>query len=303
MDDLISIIDIGSNSIRLSIYDQSKTADRNGHTRTSPLLSKKIMAGLAAYIENGIMSDEGIDVAIWALTNLHAISVRLGIKEERIFATASLRDIHNSANALAQLRQATNLPISLLSKQEEALLAYEGIKNIISSDCGIVADIGGGSTEIVLFERDFALDALSLSIGSLGLFKRHVSGILPTSKERKRIQEHVRNEIERSAAANWPETKTMYCIGGSARAMGKLLRKRTCDDRSYFAQSEIDSIVDYVCSDKKASRDLILKTCPDRIHTIVPGELIIQELARFFNIQAIAVADTSIREGLLYTHS
>ena len=86
---ICSIIDIGSNTIRLSVYQLQEGT-------IIPLLHKKTMAGLASYIQDGWMSEEGIHTAIRVLNQYRSLLEHLSIQQVSVFATASLREISNT---------------------------------------------------------------------------------------------------------------------------------------------------------------------------------------------------------------
>ena len=95
-----AIIDIGSNSIRLTLYE---TEGENFHI----LFREKIMAGLAGYVEDGKLSAEGIECACAGLLTFRSILQTLEIAHISVFATASLRNISNTEQALSVIRAAT----------------------------------------------------------------------------------------------------------------------------------------------------------------------------------------------------
>lgn len=95
-----AIIDIGSNSIRLTLYETENQSFRI-------LFREKIMAGLAGYVENGKLSAEGIECACAGLLTFRSILQTLEIGRVSVFATASLRNISNTEQALSVIRAAT----------------------------------------------------------------------------------------------------------------------------------------------------------------------------------------------------
>ena len=92
-----AIIDIGSNSIRLTLYE---TQGQSFHI----LFREKIMAGLAGYVEDGKLSAEGIECACAGLLTFRGILQTLEIQQIRVFATASLRNISNTEQAFPMTR-------------------------------------------------------------------------------------------------------------------------------------------------------------------------------------------------------
>ena len=114
---MYAIIDIGSNTIRLNVYQ----VEEDGAIHS--IFQNKETAGLAGYVrEDGSMSREGLDRAADALLRFRSILDALDIENRAVFATASLRNITNSEEAVFQLQERTGLMIRLLSGREEAIL-------------------------------------------------------------------------------------------------------------------------------------------------------------------------------------
>ena len=119
-----AIIDIGSNSIRLTLYE---TLGQNFNI----LFREKIMAGLAGYVEDGKLSAEGIECACAGLLTFRGILQTLEIERIRVFATASLRNISNTEQALSVIRAATGYPVHLNYVQFEWLKEQNSFQQTI----------------------------------------------------------------------------------------------------------------------------------------------------------------------------
>lgn len=131
----IGIIDIGSNSIRLTVYETRFDEFRI-------LFKEKIMAGLASYVEKGALTEEGIDAACSAILEFRGILDALKITHFKVFATASLRNIKNTEEALAQILEETDSAVEVLSGEEEAYLGYFGVMEELDLKNGVIVDIG-----------------------------------------------------------------------------------------------------------------------------------------------------------------
>lgn len=114
-----AIIDIGSNSIRLTLYETEGQSFKI-------LFREKIMAGLAGYVEDGKLSAEGIECACTGLLTFRKILQTLQIENIRVFATASLRNVSNTGRALSVIRAATGFSVEVISGEDEALFGYAG---------------------------------------------------------------------------------------------------------------------------------------------------------------------------------
>ena len=175
---MYGVIDIGSNTMRLNIYEYT---DDN----LNLMLSKKITAGLAGYVnKKGDLTKKGINKATRSLNEFQMILDHIvDIDETYTFATASLRNINNSEEATTIIEKNTNLEIDIISGEEEATLDYVGASMILTLNDGLLIDIGGGSTELVLYKKGEIAKAVSLPFGSLSLSNQYVAEFLPTEKE------------------------------------------------------------------------------------------------------------------------
>jgi len=286
----VAVIDIGSNTIRLSVY----RIENGSFTR---LISRKSMAGLAGYVEDGVLTQAGIERAIRSLTDLRNLLELIAVDRTAVFATASLRGIDNQAQALAAIEDATGLPIEVLSGEDEALLDLAGLQYETGLLEGALCDIGGGSAEVVRFRDGVAEKALSVPIGSLKLFRRCVGGLLPTEEEAETIRRTARSVLEEAGVGKLAGNPLLCGIGGTARAAGKLIARKTATDGTTFSREELDRLVDDLCRGTAAFRELVLPICPERVHTIVPGILILQTACDLLGSETVRVGTYGVREG------
>ena len=145
-----AVVDLGSNSIRLVVYDV-----KDAHKRTctnkdfKSLINDKVMAGLSAYVVDGVFTQDGIDRAVSVLRG-HAKRARyFDCEKMEVFATAVIRNALNCEEAVAAIEEAAELPISLLSATDEAHLGFVGAPRDRAVERGTLVDIGGGSTEVI----------------------------------------------------------------------------------------------------------------------------------------------------------
>ena len=288
------IVDLGSNTIRLSIYHWEGR-------QFKLLMNKKEMAGLAGYIKDGVLSDRGILVACQVLSGFKALLENFDIRDIHVFATASLRNIVNTEDALDTIRAVTGVTVEVVSGSDEATLSFLGATvGGGAPDTGLLADIGGGSTELVAYEKGSITSGCSLPMGSLSLFTRYVTGLFPTREERHAIRDQVEAELERA------KTQGVRCahltgVGGTIRAAAKL-----CNDLSGADQNnrtipaeEIRALYKDLKKGDQATLRQILRTVPDRVHTILPGLAILNAVLKSYEVETVLVSPCGVREGYL----
>ena len=288
------IVDLGSNSIRLSIYEV-----QDGQPRL--LINKKEMAGLAGYVSGGILEETGIERACAALESFHEILGHFGIKEMHAFATASLRNIENRSEAVAEIARRTGVKLVVLSGSQEAHLDFVGAAHTLSLDEGMLVDIGGGSTELVHFRQRQIVHLVSLPIGSLSLHKAYVEGLLPTPNERKEIKKAIRREFD---ALDWKDAGRcdLLCgVGGTVRAALKISRELfgVTKGETAFPAGNVSQIVHRLRSRDEAEQAAVYRIVPERTPSLLPGMMILKEAVRRFGCQTVEVSSSGVREGYL----
>lgn len=290
---IYGIADVGSNTVRLSIYKCE-----GGEIRL--LMNRKVMAGLAGYVRHGALTPEGIEVACQTLQGYRSLMDNLELSDLRVFATASLRNISNTEEAVGAVMAATGLRVDVLTGREEAELSFRGAIQNAGLYTGLLVDLGGGSTELVSYRNRAIQSACSLSVGSLSLFSKYVSKLHPTKEERRAIRRAVEEQLEQFVPQH-PPARHICGVGGTVRAACKVANAmfdRPAGDRSL----DRDELKEMLQRLKKPGRDelrLLLKAVPDRIHTIIPGLLALDTIAKAYGAQTITASACGVREGYL----
>lgn len=164
-----------------------------------------------------------------------------------------------------------------------------------------MVDIGGGSTEIVSFEDGNIKDAVSLEIGSLYMYKNYVSGLFPDKGERKAIQRAVRLELKKADFLKGQSYKKMIGIGGTIRGVKKLGEYRfETEKEQAIRRNDLSKLIDECKDEERQQLKRILRVSPDRIHTLIPGMLILDVICRHFGCDEIEVSGFGVREGYLH---
>ena len=294
---IYAVIDIGSNTVRLSVYkvDGDKVIN---------LFNEKEQASLRSYVSNGILSNKGIDRLIETLGNFKAIVDNFGdIDELHPFATATIRDAANRNEILTRVKEELGLDIEIISGEEEARLAFIGASSSVDVSRGILTDIGGGSSEVVVIDQSKVVKSASLSIGSLSAFNDFVDGLFLSKSDKKDIDKEVKKLFADDKM--YREEQDLLCaVGGSARASLKfyndyyeLPSSNTIMDASKFNKM----LKDVIDKEPRKILDSILAVKPDRVHTLLPGMVILNRVAKYFYCDEINISKTGVREGYVYS--
>ncbi|MFW2831074.1 Ppx/GppA family phosphatase [Sphingomonas sp. ID0503] len=205
--DRMAIIDIGSNSIRLVVYQG---------TGRAPLIlfNEKVMAGLGrGMAETGRLDPEAVLRAESALTRFHAILIDMGVARVRTVATAAARDAANGQEFLDRVAR-IGLEVELLSGEQEAQMAALGTFAGIPDADGIVGDLGGGSLELVRVSKGQVRDRVSFPLGVLRIAAIRAKG-------RGALTRRLTNLMARSGWGKPDKGLPLYLVGGSWRAVAR----------------------------------------------------------------------------------
>lgn len=298
----LGVIDLGSNSVRLVIYEAKRSAHSAKPFRI--LVDEKKMAGLAAYVTDGIFTAAGIARAADILSDHLSIARNLSCDRVDIFATAVLRNCKNSAVAVASIEEAIEHPINLLSGAEEAALGLAGASIGRPLGRGALIDIGGGSTELTALAdegRAATAPGVSLPLGSVAAYAQFVRLVLPTLEECRAIAEAMQAQMGTIADMGPYRAERLYGIGGSVRAIVKMQAHTLAIPAkpAFVEKAALDRLFVLLQDDPATFAHNAVKAAPDRVHTLVPGMVIARTIMESLHAETIAVCKYGIREGYL----
>jgi len=288
-----AVIDLGSNTMRLSVF-------RYEDSKITTVIQQKEVAGLAVYIKENQLEQEGIQKACDVLCEFKKIAARFVEGNDiHAFAAASLRGILNQDQVLGMIQQATGLFPELLSGEEEARLGFIGASHFTECEDGIFIDIGGASTELVRFENARPVQVASMPIGCLNLYTRFVGKIIPNGEERKKIKKEIREQLASlgwSAEYNLPR---MIGVGGTVRAAHKLSRGlfSVPQDQNEMDAGFTKEILNKLKNYENEIYRTVYKFIPERTLTIFTGLMIFNEAIKRFGCESIFVSGYGVREG------
>lgn len=286
------VIDLGSNTIRLSVF-----SFEDGKIKL--IQNKKAIAGLASCIENGGLTEKGILKACSVLNKYKGILADLKVENFSVFATASLRNINNREIVLNEIKERTGLKPEILFGDEEARLDFIGVKNDCELEKGIIVDIGGGSTEIVLFENGEIKRLTSIPIGALNLQTKAVSGIVAKEKEIKLMKKVINKALDELKWDFESDYQQMYAIGGTSRAALEVIKEifSLPQEERTFTKMNLKKVLEKLKSKEPSEPKEVYKIIPERIFSFTGGTVILNEIIKRFGCETITISKNGIREG------
>ena len=201
-----ALIDLGSNSIRLVLYDRARPF-------AAPVLNEKFFVELGKNLEStGYLSADKIDSALKTFQYFKWLLKGLGITEVHIIATAAMRDAANADILITKIKSMMGFEIKILSGEEEARLSATGVLLGCPGAKGLVADLGGGSLELAQIGSTGVGSRLSLPLGILYLQNMGLSAA-------RQVLEESLKQV--SWLQTLDQTDRLYLVGGTWRALAR----------------------------------------------------------------------------------
>jgi len=289
----IAVIDIGSNSVRLVVYE--------GLTRSpTPLFNEKTLCGLGRAVQStGLLAAEAVDCALAALERFRALCDLMRIERVYAIATAACRDASNGAAFIAEAERICRARIDVLSGKREAELSALGIVSGIHRPDGIVGDLGGGSLELVDVRATRVKTGVTLPLGGLAL--QDIS-----AKSLRRADRIVRQALSGVPALSAGAGRSFYAIGGTWRSLARLHMWQTgyplhvthgyvLPAHEVFEFSRLVHRVD----PETLSRIEVVSDA--RRPLLAYGALVLEHVVRVGRPRDVVISALGVREGLIYS--
>lgn len=293
-----ALIDIGSNSVRLVIYEN------RGELGFHEIENVKIFAQLRRYVgKTGNIGQAGIRKLLDALTQFKEIMGQYPIGNTICGATATIRQAKNQDAILQTVREKTGFSIKIISEHDEAYNGYQAIVNSTPLTTGLTVDMGGGSTEISLVRNRRFQEFHSFPFGAVTLKQQFIQGNLPTKDEMKAITQFIKDQL-----STLPWLSDLECpivaIGGSARNMARahqMLTKYPLAIEHFYemGQKDLDSVQNALSSlsfEELQQADGIAK---ERADTILPAIELFRILGETVSIPGFFLSRKGFRDGLV----
>jgi exopolyphosphatase/guanosine-5'-triphosphate,3'-diphosphate pyrophosphatase len=296
-----AIIDIGSNTVRLVVY---------GGTMRAPtvLINEKVTAKLGREIAaTGRLADEAMALALRGLGRFALLLADLGIKDIETVATAAVRDAANGPE-FAEKLQALGLSPRVISGEEEALLSAHGVIGAFPDARGIVADLGGGSLELVRVADGQTDSASSLPLGTLRLPEYRAAprkGVSVRGEMKKALDKAIRKggwDLSGNAPA---DNGALYLVGGTWRAMAvyaMAVRGWPLSDPHGFAidTAEAQDIASALAASEAEALKGRDRISAMRAEKLPDAAVLLQALLARLAPERVVFSSWGLREGLLY---
>ncbi len=289
----VSVVDIGSNSVRLVVYDGLRRSP-------SPVFNEKILCGLGKGVAiSGKLSKEGIVRALKALKRFRALSKQIGAKEIYAVATAAAREATNGEDFVNNAEDALGASIDVLSGKEEARYAALGVIAGIPGADGLVGDLGGGSLELIDVSQGRIRDGITLPLGPLRLIDMAGGSIANAGSI-------VDDYLGKAGLIRKLDGRSFYAVGGTWRNLARLHMAHSRYPLHVIhhyttTRDQTRSVADLVAHLSPASLKDVREVSRSRAETMPFGALVLERLMHHSKPRDVVYSVYGVREGLLYS--
>ncbi|MCG6204433.1 exopolyphosphatase [Rhodopseudomonas sp. HC1] len=208
-DTSVAVIDIGSNSVRLVVYE---ALARNLIT----VFNEKALCGLGREVQStGLLAPDAVDKALTALRRFRALIRVMKVGRVSAIATAACRDASNGPDFIAAAERICGVSIEILSGPREAKLSALGVISGVHKPNGIVGDLGGGSLELIDVRGNQVRKGVTLPLGSLALQDA-------SQKSLKRAEKIAKEALAGALPLKAARGRSFYAVGGTWRALARI---------------------------------------------------------------------------------
>ena len=205
----VAVIDIGSNSVRLVVYESMSRS-------LVSVFNEKTLCGLGREVQStGLLAPDAVAKALTSLKRFRALCKVQKVGRVHAIATAACRDATNGPDFIAKAERICGVKIEILSGPREAKLSALGVISGIHKPDGIVGDLGGGSLELIDVRGNSVRGGVTLPLGTLALQDL-------SHKSLKRAERIVRSELSELARLKAGRGRTFYAVGGTWRALARI---------------------------------------------------------------------------------
>jgi len=301
---VVSFIDIGTNSVRLLVV-------RLNPNHSYSILSQQkqqVRLGEGEFEEEEILPD-AIERLVVVCKKFTELAQSFNTEEFVAVATSAMREAANQQEILHLLRHESRLDVRVISGQEEARLIYLGVSSGINLEDrqAFFIDIGGGSTEIAIGDKQNYQFLDSFKLGAIRLSNHYLSDNVtePVSPEGyKKIQQHVKDAIVHSIN-KITRQKPDLAIGSSGTIMNlaeiaqKAFHENGDSNENILTHKDLRKVIDLLCSLPLEQRRKIPGINPERADIIIPGGAILDVFLKELSFDSIMITSRGLQDGLL----
>lgn len=297
----LAAIDIGTNSIRLVVAEALR--DGNYRVLDEEKETTRLGKGLAS---TGCLDPDAVERSLAVLRHMQQIASGYQVREMKTIATCAVREATDGLDFVRRIKAETGLDVEIITSEKEAQLAFFSVvRNFALEGKNVaVADIGGGSTEIILASGHAVEQVFSTPLGAVRMSELAPDDLTGESffEFMRLIDKTLRKHTRKPAFT----PHLLIGSGGTFTSLGEMIRamrgKADLPLRGYeVTHADVRHLLDRLRKLTPKARRAVPGLSPDRADIIVPGLAIIDALMRRLKVNVLQVHDRGVRDGLLLT--
>ncbi len=300
----LAVVDIGTNSIHMVLAEIGTDFSYKVFDRFKDM----VRLGDGTFTSRSL-SDAAMNRGIEAIRNLTTLARNKGFDRIVATGTSAVREAENGGEFLQLVEEETGLEVQVITGKEEARLIYVGVRNSmeLSDAPSLIADVGGGSVEVIACNRKQMFFGRSLKLGTIRLKDQCLTQDPPTKTMVKQLEKMINVELE-SGLKSSRDFKFSHIVAtsGTAGNLTEILYLRRTGKpvpQLNLATIQLDELraleAELVQGDATA-RLAIPGLDPKRVDTLLPGTVFFRCLLEQAGKKTLTISDKALREGLIY---
>jgi exopolyphosphatase/guanosine-5'-triphosphate,3'-diphosphate pyrophosphatase len=298
----LGALDVGSNSVRLLVAEFDPVAGLSviDEVKDQPRLAQ----GLAA---TGRLDDAAIERAMQALRRMRDVCERRGVRRVSAVATAAVREASNGVEFVARVREELGIPLRVIDPETEAALSYRSVAHHFQLDDSrtLVADIGGGSLELIGAVNGLVELSRSLPLGAVRLTELYLGDGRDGIAGMRKLRTQIRKQLRRGVGEREWSAARVIGSGGTFTNLARMAVSRRGGapiemvHGLSLSTAEVEHLLEWLATRTPDQRRAIPGLNPQRADIILAGVAVCAELLAFAGARSITVSAYGLREGLL----
>lgn len=290
-------IDIGTNTVLMLIVEKNENIREIMDTSTITRLGQGLK-------QSSFLSKESMDRTHTALKVYRDIIDREGVQHVLCVGTSALREAKNTEEFLKKVEEELGINVRVISEKEEAYYTYLSVINDSSIKCGdcIIADIGGGSTEIIRGGEDGLMDFVSLPVGSVKLTEMFIRNDPPSQQEIFSVKDYIKGIL------NLPfdgHGCSFIGTGGTITNLAGIIAgikeyRKDIIHGLTITMEQVENIIEYLKNLSVSERKNIIGLEAGREDIILQGVILLKEVMSYFSFDDMVVSANGVRYGVLF---
>lgn len=301
----VAAIDCGTNSIRLLISD----IDSSTNTATDVVREMRIVRLGEGIDKTNAFSPRALDRTFKAVDEYEKLLVKHNVEHVRFVATSATRDAQNKAMFIKGVIDRLRIVPEVITGVEEAALSFDGATRSLRQKHSapfLVIDLGGGSTELVLGDKE-PTGAYSMDVGCVRMTERHTPGGNPTKAQEEAIRTDVRNALKVAGKkVDWKKAQTVVGVAGTVTTVAAhVLNLKTYDPEvlhgATITAEQISQTAQDFISLTPAQRGALPYMHEGRIEVITAGSIVLDEVMKGIGAKNLIASERDILDGVTWS--